>query len=199
MLQPSGLSAALKLSPHFEHLDASKLPKGYTQFTEQHGKRYAVLETPIQKSANDNRDYRMIRLENGLEALICSDPTTDKAAAALNVRVGHLSDPEELQGLAHFCEHLLFMGTEKYPKENEYSEYLAENSGSSNAFTGMDETNYHFDVHPDGLDGALDRFAQFFIAPLFDASCTEREIQAVDSENKKNLQSCVHMTRISLR
>lgn len=49
--------------------------------------------------------------------------------------------------------------------------------------------SYHFDVHPSALDGALDRFAQFFIAPLFDASCTEREIQAVDSENKKNLQS----------
>jgi insulysin len=45
-------------------------------------------------------------------------------------------------------------------------------------------------VHPDALDGALDRFAQFFISPLFDASCTEREIQAVDSENKRNLQRC---------
>lgn len=53
----------------------------------------------------------------------------------------------------------------------------------------MDETTYYFDVHPDALDGALDRFSQFFISPLFDASCTEREIQAVDSENKKNLQS----------
>jgi insulysin len=44
-------------------------------------------------------------------------------------------------------------------------------------------------VHPEALDGALDRFAQFFISPLFDPSCTEREIQAVDSENKRNLQS----------
>ena len=48
---------------------------------------------------------------------------------------------------------------------------------------------YFFDVHPPALQGALDRFAQFFIAPLFSASCTEREILAVDSENKKNLQS----------
>lgn len=58
----------------------------------------------------------------------------------------------------------------------------------SNAFTGMDETVYFFDVHPPALPGALDRFAQFFIAPLFTDSCTEREILAVDSENKKNLQ-----------
>lgn len=59
----------------------------------------------------------------------------------------------------------------------------------SNAFTGMDQTNYFFDVAPEHLEPALDRFAQFFIAPLFDASCTEREANAVHSENSKNLQS----------
>lgn len=107
----------------------------------------------------------------------------------MDVRVGHLSDPEDFQGLAHFCEHLLFMGTEKFPKENEYSEYLSNHSGSSNAYTGMDNTNYFFDVGYAHLEGALDRFSQFFISPLFDPSCTEREIRAVDSEHKKNLQS----------
>ncbi len=52
-------------------------------------------------------------LENGLEALLIRDEKTDKASGALDVKVGHLADPEDLQGLAHFCEHLLFMGTEK--------------------------------------------------------------------------------------
>jgi secreted Zn-dependent insulinase-like peptidase len=52
-------------------------------------------------------------LENGLEALLIRDEKTDKASAALDVKVGHLADPEDLQGLAHFCEHLLFMGTDK--------------------------------------------------------------------------------------
>lgn len=63
----------------------------------------------------DHRLYRcrLIMLENGMEVLLISDPTTDKASAAMDVKVGHLSDPEDLQGLAHFCEHLLFMGTEK--------------------------------------------------------------------------------------
>lgn len=59
----------------------------------------------------------------------------------------------------------------------------------SNAFTGMDQTCYYFDVEPSALSGALDRFAQFFISPLFDPSCTEREANAVDSENSKNLQT----------
>ena len=44
----------------------------------------------------------------------------DQAAAALNVRVGHFSDPDNIPGLAHFCEHMLFLGTDKYPEEGSY-------------------------------------------------------------------------------
>ena len=39
-----------------------------------------------------------------------SDETTDKSAAALDVHIGHMSDPTNLPGLAHFCEHMLFLG-----------------------------------------------------------------------------------------
>jgi secreted Zn-dependent insulinase-like peptidase len=56
---------------------------------------------------------RLIMLPNGMEALLIHDATTDRSSASMDVRVGHLNDPEDLQGLAHFCEHLMFMGTEK--------------------------------------------------------------------------------------
>ncbi|KAK6052644.1 peptidase, M16 family, partial [Cooperia oncophora] len=74
----------------------------------------------IVKSPSDQREYRGLELTNGLRVLLVSDPTTDKSAAAMDVNVGSLMDPWELQGLAHFCEHMLFLGTDKYPKENEY-------------------------------------------------------------------------------
>ncbi|GAA5845286.1 hypothetical protein JCM3766R1_000717 [Sporobolomyces carnicolor] len=162
---------------------------GYERVARDDGPSYAVFTREIQQSPNDDKRYRLIMLENGLEALIIQDDKADKASAAMDVKVGHLSDPEDLQGLAHFCEHLMFMGTEKYPKENDYTEFLTQHSGSSNAFTGMDQTCYFFDVAPDALEPALDRFAQFFIKPSFDPSCTEREANAVHSENSKNLQS----------
>ena len=78
------------------------------------------------------------------------------------------------------------MGTEKYPSENEYDEYLSKNGGSSNASTGEDDTTYYFDVNNEAFEGALDRFAQFFISSLFDENSVEREIKAVDSEFSKN-------------
>ncbi|KAK9368638.1 Metalloenzyme, LuxS/M16 peptidase-like protein [Lipomyces kononenkoae] len=148
-----------------------------------------VLASNLERPEIDNRTYKVIKLANELEALLIHDPDTDKSSAALDVRVGSFSDPKDLQGLAHFCEHLLFMGTEKYPKENEYSEYLTSHSGHSNAYTDTKETNYYFEVDHEYLEGALDRFAQFFISPLFLSDCKDREIRAVDSENKKNLQS----------
>ena len=82
----------------------------------------------------------------------------------------------------------------QYPKENAYSQYLTAHSGYSNAYTAATETNYYFEVAASSdtespLRGALDRFAQFFISPLFLSSTLDRELKAVDSENKKNLQS----------
>ena len=141
----------------------------------------------ITKSPNDKRLYRGLLLTNKMEVLLISDPTTDKSAASLDVNIGYLSDPDDLPGLAHFCEHMLFLGTQKYPQENEYNMYLSQNSGTCNALTHMDHTNYYFDVHPEKLEGALDRFAQFFIAPLFTEALTELELNAIHLEHEKNL------------
>ncbi|XP_045108140.1 insulin-degrading enzyme-like isoform X1 [Portunus trituberculatus] len=143
----------------------------------------------IVKSEEDQRQYRALVLDNDLKVLLISDPATDKSAAALDVHVGSMSDPTELPGLAHFCEHMLFMGTKKYPCENEYNKYLSEHGGSSNAYTAADHTNYYFDVAPDAFSGALDRFAQFFVTPLFTEGGVDREVNAVNSEHEKNIQN----------
>lgn len=147
------------------------------------------MAVQIAKASEDKRNYRGLQLENGLKILLVSDPTTDKAAAAMDVNVGHMSDPWELPGLAHFLEHMLFLGTDKYPDENSYSQYISQHGGSNNAYTASDHTNYYFDITPEFLPEALDRFSQFFLTPLFTESATDREVQAVNSENEKNLAS----------
>ncbi|WVQ66403.1 uncharacterized protein L199_004583 [Kwoniella botswanensis] len=137
----------------------------------------------------EDRPHKYFTLDNGLEVIVVSDEKADKAAASMDVGVGHFSDPDDLPGCAHFCEHLLFMGTKSYPSENAYQQYLTAHNGHSNAWTAMTSTNYFFDVSPDALEGALDMFSEFFIEPLFNEDCTEREIKAVDSEHKKNIQN----------
>lgn len=72
------------------------------------------------------------------------DDQAEKSAVSMSVGVGSLFDPKEYSGLAHFLEHMLFLGTDKYPNSSEYRDYLTKNSGNSNAYTAEMETNYHF-------------------------------------------------------
>ncbi len=133
------------------------------------------------------RVYRSFTLENGLKVILVSDPEINVSSASIDVGVGSLADPTDRQGLAHFLEHMLFLATEKYPKLNEYGEYLKSRGGYSNAFTAPDQTNYHFEVSHEGLWEAMDRFAQFFISPLLSYDYAKREVQAVNSEHQKNI------------
>ncbi len=141
------------------------------------------------KSANDSYQYRLVTLPNEMEVLLISDPDTVKAAASLDIGVGSGDNPRGRGGLAHFLEHMLFLGTDKYPDPAEYEEYITEHGGSRNAYTAYENTNYFFDINADYLPEALDRFAQFFIAPRFDAAYVEREKNAVEAEFQMGLKS----------
>ncbi|MEM1404605.1 MAG: insulinase family protein [Pseudomonadota bacterium] len=141
------------------------------------------------QSPNDRFDYRLVTLDNGLKALLISNPDSPKAAASLDVQVGSGDNPVGRAGLAHFLEHMLFLGTEKYPDPAEYEQYITEHGGSRNAYTSFEHTNYFFDVDAEHLNGALDRFAQFFIAPNFDAEYVDRERNAVQAEYQMGLNS----------
>ncbi len=136
----------------------------------------------IEKSPNDTREYRQLQLDNGLKVTLIHDPDTDVAAASMDVAVGAGSDPSDRSGLAHFLEHMLFLGTEKYPDPDAYARFIQQHGGSNNAYTTFANTNYFFEIDTDQLEPALDRFAQFFIAPLFSESLVQREKNAVHSE-----------------
>lgn len=119
-------------------------------------------------------------------------------AAAIHVQAGHFDDT--IPGLAHFHEHMLFLGTKKYPNEDEYEGFLTKYGGFCNAYTDMEDTNYYFSVTTqqddpnqtsEGLKGGLDRLAQFFIAPNFDEDMVDRELRAIDSEYRNGKTSDV--------
>lgn len=142
----------------------------------------------IIKSDSDRRDYRYLTLPNQLRVLLVSDVKTDKAAASLDIHVGSAQDPQDYQGLAHFLEHMLFLGTEQFPEAGGYQAFINAHGGSHNAYTSFEHTNYFFDIDADYLPQTLDRFADFFISPLFTAKYVEREVNAVSSEYSAKLK-----------
>lgn len=146
------------------------------------------IEQPI-KSPNDKYQYRLLTLDNQMQVLLISDPDTPKAAASLDVLVGSGDNPPGRGGLAHFLEHMLFLGTDKYPDAAEYERFITEHGGTHNAYTSFENTNYFFDINAPDLPVALDRFAQFFIAPRFEAQYVDREKNAVEAEYQMGLKS----------
>jgi insulysin len=130
-----------------------------------------------------------IRLNNGMDVLIISDPQADQSSAAVSVAAGSWDDPEEYPGMAHFCEHMLFLGTKKYPDCNEFMNRVTDFGGQTNAFTAPHQTVYMFSCKEEGFLDNLDRFSRFFIDPLFDTAHISRELHAVDQEYAKNLEN----------
>ncbi|MAA48813.1 MAG: hypothetical protein CMP83_01480 [Gammaproteobacteria bacterium] len=148
----------------------------------------ALVTVSPRKSPNDTREYRYLTLPNQLKVLLVSDPETDKSAAALSVYRGSFHEPNARPGLAHFLEHMLFIGTETYPEVDSFQQYITANGGSSNAYTALDHTNYFFDIKNSALAEGLDRFGHFFIDPLLSPEYVEREKNAVHSEYQMQLK-----------
>ena len=145
-------------------------------------------DVSIIQSPNDERSYEYLVLPNELKVVLISDPEADKGAASLTVGVGTTANPVGREGLAHFLEHMLFMGTRKYPGVDEYGAFIKRHGGSTNAYTADNETTYLFDIKQQELEPALDRFSQFFVAPLFAEQYVDREKNAVNSEYQLKLK-----------
>ena len=143
----------------------------------------------IIKPQFDKREFVGGRLENNIRYSFIHDKSLEKSFISVCINVGSYSNPKCFDGLAHFLEHMLFMGSRKYPEENHYSKRLNELGGYSNAYTDTLETVYYLNVFNNGLEEIIDIFAQFFIEPLFAKDSVTREINAVDSEHQKNINS----------
>src|SRR6266516_3254792 len=122
----------------------------------------------IIKSKIDHGEYKLVKLDNGILIMINNDLEVQNTAVSVVVNTGFYNDPLEFQGLSHFLEHMLFMGSENYPNVNEFEKYVSENGGSFNAVTEEETTTYYFKVITEKIDKLLDIFSSFFICPLFD-------------------------------
>ena len=150
--------------------------------------RPVITRTPLELPANEaNTEYaQFVLAANGILVTLVSDPVSEKASAALAVAVGAQDDPPGRAGLAHFTEHAVFLGSEKFPQEQAYKQFLSAHGGSSNAATGMETTTFKFEINAEQYPHALDLFAQFFQRPLFTPNAIGREVMAVDAEDAKN-------------
>jgi insulysin len=113
---------------------------------------------PILKSPLDRRNYRGLLLSNGMKVILITDPNTTKSAASMAISAGSINDPDDMIGLAHFVEHMMFLGNEKYPEENGFQKFITEHGGFCNAATQADKTHYYYRVSPSALNHSLELY-----------------------------------------
>jgi len=125
-------------------------------------------------------DYR--RLGNGLGVILLSQPGVTKAAISLRVAAGSHDEPLDYPGLAHFLEHLLFLGSAGFAGEQRLMPFVQACGGQLNASTQAHHTDYFCEVPAQRLEEALARLLDMLARPLFEPEAQVREREVVHAE-----------------
>ena len=122
------------------------------------------------------------QLANGLQVALLSLPGTAKAAISVRVAAGSHDEPVDYPGMAHFLEHLLFLGSSGYAVEQSLMAFVQACGGQVNASTQARHTDYFCEVPADRLDEALARLLDMLAHPLLDQAAQLREREVVHAE-----------------
>ncbi len=150
--------------------------------------RLELNKSQVIHSTNDHRSYLSLTLDNGLKVLVVEQADAEKSAAAMAVNVGHFDDPIDREGLAHFLEHLVFLGSTKFPDPADYQQFIAAKGGSHNAWTGTEHSCFYFDIDDKSFAQGLERFADMLGAPLLSEEAVNKERQAIEAEFSMKLK-----------
>lgn len=143
--------------------------------------------TQIIKPKKEKRKFYKYLLENGLESYIIHDKKAKSDGAGMLIKAGAVMDGDVL-GLAHFTEHMLFLGSKKYPNATHFVDFTTSRHGKHNGATRVNSTFFYFKIDKDYFQNGFDMFSRFFIDPLIDPKFVDMEINSVNSEFLKNCQ-----------
>lgn len=137
-----------------------------------------------------DHEFRLLRLDNGLEVLLGRDPSYEKAVVAMDVAVGLCHDPLDQRGIAHLYEHMLFTTAFRAVSNHRTAnpQHIERNLGFVYGETTYDHTLYAFTVVSDALEQALEMFAEVLTKPDFDTERLKINIGVVDQEFRDKQQ-----------
>ncbi|MGG7671992.1 pyrroloquinoline quinone biosynthesis protein PqqF [Pseudomonas sp. WC2] len=121
-------------------------------------------------------------LANGLRVTLRHAPSLKRSAAALRVAAGSHDVALAWPGLAHFLEHLLFLGTERFPTGEGLMAYVQGQSGQVNASTRERTTDFFFELPTRAFSGGLERLSDMLANPRMNLDDQLREREVLQAE-----------------
>ena len=123
-----------------------------------------------------------LTLANGLRVSLQHAPRLKRCAAVLRVAAGSHDVPMEWPGLAHFLEHLLFLGTERFPTDEGLMAYVQRHGGQVNASTRERTTDFFFELPVATFAGGLERLVDMLTHPRLTLKDQQREREVLHAE-----------------
>jgi predicted Zn-dependent peptidase len=133
----------------------------------------------------EEKDYKVSKLSNGLRIIMSHQPHLSTAAIAIFINSGSNWETKELNGIAHFLEHLFFKGTKKRPSNLILSQEWVQYGADLNAYTDQEETCYHAKVNSDHLEKIIEMFGDIISNSLYRQSDIDKERLVVINEIKQ--------------
>ena len=121
-------------------------------------------------------------LANGLRVTLRHVPGLKRSAAALRVAAGSHDAPLAWPGLAHFLEHLLFLGTERFPTDEALMAYVQRHGGQVNASTRERTTDFFFELPVSSFSAGLERLSDMLARPRMNLHEQRREREVLQAE-----------------
>lgn len=121
-------------------------------------------------------------LANGLRVTLRHVPGLKRSAAALRVAAGSHDVSLAWPGLAHFLEHLLFLGTERFPTDEGLMAYVQRHGGQVNASTRERTTDFFFELPPRAFADGLQRMSDMLARPRMNLDDQLREREVLQAE-----------------
>ena len=130
----------------------------------------------------DPSEPLQLRLANGLAVALLSRPDQPRAALSVRVAAGSHDEPAAFAGLAHFLEHLLFLGGAAFAGEQRLMPFVRACGGQLNASTQAHHSDYFCEVPAQQLEGALARLLDMLWQPLLDPAAQRAEREVLQAE-----------------
>ncbi|MEB0046991.1 MULTISPECIES: pyrroloquinoline quinone biosynthesis protein PqqF [unclassified Pseudomonas] len=137
-------------------------------------------------------------LANGLRLTLRHAPHLKRCAAVLRVAAGSHDVPLAWPGLAHFLEHLLFLGTKRFPAAQGLMAYVQRHGGQVNARTRERTTDFFFELPPPSFVGGLERLSDMLAHPLMNLDDQLREREVLQAEFMAWSQDAAAQQQIAL-
>ncbi|MBP3865736.1 MAG: pyrroloquinoline quinone biosynthesis protein PqqF, partial [Pseudomonas sp.] len=123
-----------------------------------------------------------LTLENGLTLCVRHEPRLKRCAAVLRVAAGSHDVPAAWPGLAHFLEHLLFLGTARFPAADNLMAWVQRHGGQVNARTCERHTDFFFELPMGAFEGGLERLCDMLAHPRMTLPDQLREREVLHAE-----------------